>query len=101
MDKGARPNAVWPNTILAGMTSGDQDKLLAGLLPHQWHELKEIVLLASRGEVRPIPLAVREHPASRAILDFRETGDRKRLDDAARELCPFYPDKAWLVLEKS
>lgn len=87
--------------MLGVMTSPDQDKLFAGLLPRQWHELKDIVLLASRGEVRPIPLELRAHPASQAVLQFRETGDRKRLDDAARELCPLYPDKAWLALEKS
>jgi len=79
----------------------DNDKLWAGLTPHQWHELKEFVLLTSRGEVRPIPLAVRWHPAAKAVLEFRETGSRKCLDDAARELCPLYPDKAWLVLHKS
>ena len=79
----------------------DKDKLFAGLLPHQWHDLKDIVLLASRGEIKPIPLAIRWHPASKAVLEFRETGNRKCLDDAARELCPLYLDKAWLALEKS
>jgi hypothetical protein len=79
----------------------DNDKLWAGLTPYQWHQLKNIVLLACQGEVRPIPLAVRWHPASKLILEFRETGNRKCIFDAARELWPQDPDKAWLVLEKS
>jgi hypothetical protein len=88
------------STLGVNMPSPDSD-IFAGLAPHQWHDLKNIVLLASQGEVRPIPLAVRWHPASKAVLEFRETGDHKYLDAAARELCPLYPEKAWLALEKS
>ena len=82
-------------------SKADHEKMFAGLLPNQWHKLKNIVLLASQGEVKPIPLDIRWHPASKAVLEFHETGNRKNLDEAARELCPLSPDKAWLVLEKS
>jgi len=80
----------------------DFDKVYAGLPPHDWHALKELVLGAARGDKSvSIPPHLLEHEAAQHLGAFVRTRDNSNLDRAAEALCPLYPDKAWLVLEKS
>jgi hypothetical protein len=80
----------------------DWNKVYAGLPPHDWHELKDRVLAASRGEwTTAIPLHLLEHEAARHLLLFYQNRDSSALNKAAKALCPQCPEQAWLVLEKS
>ena len=80
----------------------DFEKVYAGLKPSDWHALKSLVLSAARGAKDiSVPPHLRTHEAGEALASYLTTGDRQFLDSAAKALCPLYPDKAWLALEKS
>lgn len=74
----------------------------AGLDPRDWHALKNLVLDAAYGKGGvSVPPRLRRHPAAQHLQSYLDTLDQKHLDDAARALCPLWPDTAWLALTKS
>lgn len=84
------------------MADIDFEKVYAGLDPNDWYTLKNLVLDAAQGVTNiEIPLHLRSHEAACYLQAFVATRDNKQLDQAAKSLCPLYPDKAWLALEKS
>jgi hypothetical protein len=84
------------------MNGYDPELVYAGLSPEDWYTLRNIAVAAGYGlPADPVPEHLQVHPAGRLLHEFASTGMSKLLDQAARELCPLYPDQAWLALEKS
>jgi hypothetical protein len=74
----------------------------ADLSTEDWYALRDIALAAGYGlEPAAVPEHLRSHPAGKLLHDYSLKPRRKLLDQAARALCPEYPDQAWLALEKS
>jgi hypothetical protein len=84
------------------VADSDFEKVYAGLGPDDWHTLKNLVLAAADGASNiTIPPYLLSHEAAAYLQSFVVTRDKKQLDEAAKSLCPLYPDKAWLALAKS
>jgi hypothetical protein len=80
----------------------DFEKVYAGLPPNDWHTLRRLVLDAAKGRIDvAVPSRLIGHEAAAHLAAFLETRDRGHLNRAAEALCPLYPEKAWLALEKS
>ncbi|QLO40566.1 hypothetical protein HV213_32820 (plasmid) [Klebsiella sp. RHBSTW-00484] len=81
--------------------SGSED-IYAGLSERDWHSLKTLVLDAAHSPAGiSVPPHLRFHDAAKSLQLFVETRDAKHLDQAAKALCPLYPERAWLALAKS
>lgn len=75
----------------------------AGLSINDWHLLKNLVLAAGERHSSPItiPAHLMHHKAALHLQAFLTSGAKNELDEAARALCPQYPEQAWLALMKS
>jgi hypothetical protein len=84
------------------VTDIDWNKVYAGLPAHDWRVLKDLVLAAAHGDtIGSVPPHLLDHEAAQRLRVFARTRDYNILDSAAEALCPLYPGKAWLLLEKS
>jgi hypothetical protein len=83
-------------------TNYDPSQVYAGLSPEDWFVLKDIAVAAGYGQpAAEVPEHLRSHPAGKLLHEYASKPRRRLLDQAARALCPLYPDQAWLALEKS
>jgi len=70
-----------------------------GLTRAQWFDLKEYLLGLQLGMKDPAPAGLEDHPVVKLAQEYRSTGNRARLDEAAQQLAG--GKNAWLILMKA
>ena len=84
------------------VTEIDWHRVYAGIPVQDWRALKDLVLAAAHGDTNGlIPPHLFDHEAAQHLRVFARTRDHDVLNKAADALCPLYPGKAWLLLEKA
>jgi hypothetical protein len=71
-----------------------------GLDPLDWHNLRDAVLAATYGRAEEIPSHLDTHPVAKLLAEWRTSGRKSLLDEAARLLAPGV-ENVWLFLSKS
>ena len=72
----------------------------AGLDPLDWQSLRDAVLAATYGRAEELTKRLGEQPVALLLAEWRHSGRRSLLDEAARLLAPGV-ENYWLFLSKS
>lgn len=72
----------------------------AGMDPMDWLSLRDAVLAATYGRHEELPPHLSDHPVTRLLTEWRTSGRKSLLEEAARLLAPD-AENVWLFLSKS